>query len=903
MNRQNNSPHHHSFLANFRHAPSFLRALLAILTFCWVSGSAEAQGVSQPPFTNNPVDVVSIQPNGRILIGGMFTTVNGQVRNGIARLNSDGTLDNSLQSSVFISGSVSAFGIQNNGKILVGGSFRTFFNGQEYSNLLRINGDGTLDPTFISTVGGEVRSIIPQSDGKILIGGGFKTVGGQIRINVAGVNSDGSLDNSFVPPALANMGGDGISAVNAIIRQTDGKVVIAGRFNQVSGATHTGIARLNMFGSLDVGFQDANILGANSLADIRGIALQPDGKLLIAGDLVSVGGQPRTGTARIDQDGLLDTTFQDPNIIGTFRTRVLNTIKLQPDGRVLVAGEFDKVSGQSRQKVARLNVDGTLDSNFVDPKVFDGFVLALGLEQDGRIIIGGYFTFVGDLSRYNLALLAADGSPDLGPPRTLMVTKTADTNDGVCDADCSLREAIVAANMSDTADTIEFDNALFSTPQTITLTGGQLSICNAGKLVINGKGADLLTISGNNQSRIFRVFVRETATINNVKMVNGHDGGDSYAGCPSVVGIDASYGGTAVENRGTLDINNSIMSDNTTAGTGGAVSNVYADMIIRNSIIRNNQAASAGGISNIGPGGTSLGQLTLLNSTVSENSAFSVYGNGGGGIGNAGGATITILNSTISRNTTVTRGGGIYNYQSFANIANTTIAMNSADWGGGIYSPIDNESIVGNSIISDNLASSYGPDGFGFLKSQGYNLIRNPSNITLEGDLTGNIVNVDPLLDPILAQNHGLTPTHALRVGSPAIDAGNSINPAIITDQRGFSRPYDLSTVPNASGGNGADIGAFEWQAADAPAITYSVLYGRVVGPDARGLKNAVVALTDSQDVRLSAVTNSFGFFSLGNVTTNGNFILTVTSKRYRFNTRSVYVDRDMTLPDFVGVE
>ncbi|HEX8738370.1 MAG TPA: choice-of-anchor Q domain-containing protein, partial [Pyrinomonadaceae bacterium] len=806
-----------------------------------MTGKVEAQQNGfVAPDVNNPIVVIALQPDGKILIGGGFTQINGQPRNSLARLNGTGTLDTTFQ-NINMSGGVSAIAVQPDGKILAGGDFRVF-GAQERNNLAQFNADGSLNPGFNPIVNNVVWAIVPQIDGKILIAGTFTTVNGQTRNRIARLNPDGSLDSTFQDPITENTVPGASPAVSAIAVQPDGKILISGYFNMVGGQTRSGIARLNTDGSLDTSFQDANVAGNSAPL----VAVQPDGKILIGGGFTSVGGQTRTALARLNSDGSLDTSFQNPNINNGTSGGSSSIVEfaLQPDGRILVAGGFISVGGQTREKAARLNADGTLDPSFIDPRIFGGFMQELALQADGKILVSGSFISVGGRPRFKITRLNPDGSLDVPLPMVFTVTKTADTADGACDADCSLREAINAANASESDDTIEFDANLFGASQVITLINGQLPVCNSGNLIINGTQANRLTISGNNQSRVFRVFSGVTATINNLTIANGKSpsDGSSFNGC-FTNGGDSSYGGGGIENRGTLFINNSIIRDNITASgsSGGGLSNAHGTITITNSVIRNNTSISgSGGIVNIGIYNINVGNLTLVNSTVSDNSAPFDLGNGGGGIGNYQNATLTLTNSTVNNNTTGSSGGGIRDINStifiknstiskntaansgggirtngVLNLSNATVAFNQAASGGGIVfdfnvSPATSVTRARNTIISNNSAGSF-PDFSGGLLSQGYNLIGNTNGTTIGGETMGNLLNVNPLLDPDLRSSVGSTAFHALLSNSPAIDKG-AATVGVTTDQRGRFRPFDFPSIPNAAGGDGSDIGAFERQ-------------------------------------------------------------------------------------------
>ncbi len=355
---------------------------------------------------------------------------------------------------------------------------------------------------------------------------------------------------------------------------------------------------------------------------------------------------------------------------------------------------------------------------------------------------------------------------------TYTVNQLGDAGDGFCDATCTLRDAVTNANNSGANDVIDF-----AVTGTITLGGTQLQIANNGSLTINGPGADQLSISGNLQSRVFFMNGSTTVTINGITITKGYVDG----------------GGGGIISFGTLTISDTVITQNAPTGFGGGLICVGL-LTIENSTISFNTANNGGGI-HIGGGTTKI-----INSTVSNNtSRFQA-----GGINNQGAALI-ITNSTISGNTSGSVGGAILLNGGTLTLTNATITENSAAGaGGGIFAGTPK---ANNTIIANNSAPN-APDVRATLNSQGYNLIGNTSGMTVTGDETGNIYNVNPLLGP-LQDNGGSTFTHALLPGSPAIDAGNS---TLTTDQRGFMRPVDIPSYPNAA--NGSDIGAFEYQGA-----------------------------------------------------------------------------------------
>ena len=221
-------------------------------------------------FTTNPgVDIhifaLALQADGKILIGGNFTTYNGVSRNGIARLNADGSLDTTFNPGTGFDDQcspckgVQSIDIQPNGKILVGGNFRNF-NGVSRVRVARLNTDGTLDTTFnpgAGAVAAEVSKIKSLSNGKILITGNFVQYNNIAVNRIARLNSDGSLDSSFSNTAQPN------GVVTELYVQSNGKIIITGLFSTIAGQIRRGVARLNSDGTLDASF------GANSSGAIN----------------------------------------------------------------------------------------------------------------------------------------------------------------------------------------------------------------------------------------------------------------------------------------------------------------------------------------------------------------------------------------------------------------------------------------------------------------------------------------------------------------------------------------------------------------------------------------------------------------------------------------------------------
>ena len=363
---------------------------------------------------------------------------------------------------------------------------------------------------------------------------------------------------------------------------------------------------------------------------------------------------------------------------------------------------------------------------------------------------------------------------------------------------------------------IDFDPVVFATPQTITLGGTQLVIANNGGLTINGPGANLLTVSGGGLSRIINNSDDAVTTINGIRFTAGNG-----AGTP-----DTGRGGAIYNSGGNLTLNRVIVTGNTAANGGGLnnAADVGAGIVmnINDSVISNNTAtASGGGMQNF-----STSVLNINNCEISGNTSASTVG--GGGI--QGNGTVRITNSTISSNNSNGGDGGglIYNGggTNSLTLRNNTFANNFAfDDGGGLFRSGTTSTVnIANNIIALNTnTDGLSPDIGGTFTSLGNNLIGNVGSATFPagpGDQIGTAgTPIDPMIGP-LANNGGSSQTRALLTGSTAINAGSNAQALdyngqpLVTDQRGAGFPRIVNTT--------VDIGAFEVQGGATPTPTPS---------------------------------------------------------------------------------
>jgi uncharacterized delta-60 repeat protein/CSLREA domain-containing protein len=341
------------------------------------------------------VESVLLQPDGKTIIGGAFLFFNGTPRNRIARINANGSLDTLFNPGTGANNLIFTMALQPDGKIIIGGLF-TIYNGTSRFRLARLNSDGTLDSTFGGVPDDAVRAIVVQPDGKIIIAGDFFLYNGISCNRIARLNSDGSFDFSFSTGLGSNAG------VTALALQPDGKILVGGGFTNFGSASNTRLVRLESTGSLDGSFNSATLL---SLVP-HDIVLQPNGKVLVGGEFIN-NDSPlgRRGIARLNDNGSEDVSFNPGT--GTDDHNV-EAIVLQPDGKVIIAGQFTTFNTTQINRIARLTTTGALDGSFNPAPGADFPVLAAALQPDGKIIIGGQYTFYDNVSSNGITRVNGD---------------------------------------------------------------------------------------------------------------------------------------------------------------------------------------------------------------------------------------------------------------------------------------------------------------------------------------------------------------------------------------------------------------------------------------------------------------------------------------------------------------
>lgn len=441
---------------------------------------------------------------------------------------------------------------------------------------------------------------------------------------------------------------------------------------------------------------------------------------------------------------------------------------------------------------------------------------------------------------------------------SLYVSKLADTNDGTCDHDCSLREAVAAAAADAGTDNITMAANVFGT---ITV-GSEISIQNQNVTITGypSLNSETLIVSGGDARRVFNVSNFSSVTMTGFTIADGNGAGASVP----------FGGGGMLASDSTIILDRMIFRDNVSPNYGGGLA-IYSGVVVRimNSTIAGNSAENDLGAY------IDAGVTYITNTTISSN----VDSNGGDASGALSiNGTLYMRNSTIAanRSSDSTNGAGLY--------CNSSTTLN-----------------LGNNVIASNLAAS-NPDLHvtpgGTLQSVGGNLI---------GSLTGynNAIFVAPddqlgvsaLLLP-LANNGGNVPTHGLGMGSPAMNTGWN---AAATD------PFSAQALANDARGTGytrivgprVDKGAFESLVPTAASVNIG---GRILsGEGGKPIANVVVVLTGPNGVVGSQVTGHLGYYQFNDVEVGHNYIVSVQSKRFSFEPRIVNLTEEILDLDLVA--
>ncbi|HUQ52880.1 MAG TPA: cadherin domain-containing protein, partial [Gammaproteobacteria bacterium] len=470
----------------------------------------------------NFANALAIQPDGNILVAG-DATIGSSREFALARFNSNGSLDTTFDGDGKVTTSFGAgesFGNSvalRDGKIIVAGySFSTAGTAEDFA-VARYNANGTLDTTFdgdgrvTTDFGGNTdvgRSVAIQADGKILVAGESR-IGSNYDFSVARYNANGTLDTTFDGDGRVrtDFGSDGDIAWTLAV-QGDGKIVVGGW----GGGGFT-LARYNANGSLDTTFDGdgrvATIVGGPNTGFLRSIVIQPDGKILAAGEAFNGRADTDIVVLRYNANGTLDTSFGTGGIVFTNTPTVsdaANDLLLQPDGRIIVAGHVGAAAG-SDFFLVRINADGTIDGAVTtDFGNVSEAAKAIERQADGKLVVAGFSYDSFAVARYN-----ADGSldPTFDPTKVNTLNGTPAYTAGgapvVLDTDVRAYDPDLAASGNYSGATLTLARSAGANAQDVFSATGDLATLTQGAALVYD-GVTVGTVTTNSAGRLLLTF-------------------------------------------------------------------------------------------------------------------------------------------------------------------------------------------------------------------------------------------------------------------------------------------------------------------------------------------------------------------------------------------------------------
>lgn len=361
----------------------FYKYLILPLALGLISTSTFAQIVDTTFSTdvgfNDAIMIVAEQTDQKLLVGGYFT----EPSSSIERLLPTGSVDTSFHQGSGFNGAVKAIAIQPDQKLIIGGEF-TDYDGHPCNYIVRLNSDGSIDPTFNIGTGFNtiVQGIEFLPDGKIIVGGNFSSFNGIAAEGIVKLNSDGSVDANF----QATIGGQ-LPWVIALKSLPNDQILVAGLFDTVNGQNINDLVRLNSDGSIDMTFNVG--LGINGA--VACFNTLDDNKILVGGNITTFNGTPCSNLVRLNPEGTIDTGF---DIEANFYVGAITPLAT---GKIMIGGNFTTINGISSPKIARLNSDGSHDLSFDPGAGPSSYAIRSILEVGDKIMVGGeeFLTFDG----------------------------------------------------------------------------------------------------------------------------------------------------------------------------------------------------------------------------------------------------------------------------------------------------------------------------------------------------------------------------------------------------------------------------------------------------------------------------------------------------------------------------
>ncbi len=920
-----------------------------VVLLCFVADTKALPGDLDPVFgpvgfvttslssTADRAFAAALQTDGKIVAAG---SRNNGGSFAVVRYNSDGTLDTTFDGDGIVSIFIGNFGsearslaIQADGRIVVGGS-----SSNNPFTVIRLNSNGSLDTTFSgdgiftdSTVG-SINALALQGDGKIVTAGTATINFFTSDYSIVRLDSDGTFDSTFggdgrVFVNIADQAVGGMDSANAIAVQPDGKIIAGGDSQFLNTSRDWSLVRLNADGSLDASFDgDGRVRttfgGNNEIESINSIAIENNGRIVAAG----FGGEDLVrgfAVARYNTDGSPDTSFSiDGKVvtaIGSNNGGSANSVAVQADGRIVAAG-----SGILENALVRYNVDGSLDSSFSgDGRAFltvnpNGATVARGvlIEPDGKIITVGNAARDGADDDFLLARFNTDGTPstDLGTFGYVTTNPFNETTRSSSARGLALQpdgKIIVAANSivnestsiglilrytSDGRLDPAFIGSSGSGIVSINVPGAATQEINAVIVQPDGKILAVGSYENDSQDDLGIFVVQLNADGSRNLSFGGNGNGFVIIGITSGGGLGQDLalqadgkiviaGGAANFQTQTIDfavyrLNPDGTADNAFGVNGRATTGLGSGNDLPLSILLQPDGRIVlGGLSDLDENFNSQAAAVRFTSDgVADNS----FGIGGDVILPLSGCNDSISDLGIQTDGRIIASGvrgGDFDCSSQTGVLlrlNSNGSLDSSFDGDGLASPV-----IPNSLFSELTSLAIQPDGKIVGSGTTFNESTRSDNLVVRYDTNG-------LLDTTFSGDGIMTSDIGTR---PQISSSVLLQP-----------DGKIVTAGSISTGTRDDVIVWRY-IGDQPVSANVSITGRVTTPGGLNLRNAAVTITDSEGGRQTAFTGPFGIYSFGNVTGGQTFVISVSSKRYRFASRSLLVSNNLSDVDFVGLE
>ena len=367
---------------------------------------------------DDAVTLIKPAANGKIIIAGKFSSVNGIKRDGLARINPDGSIDSTFSPTLGESPTISALLVTPDNKVIVAGLFNNIPN-IGTTELLMLKEDGSIDETFTpgQTLGPvtipptpRINCLATSSDQSIFVAGRFSSYNGYGTAAIVKLATNGMIDTGFICNCIANIQNSSYPIkIQSIALQDDNKIIIGGFFSTISTNSWVNLARLNPDGSLDESFIPDTVFAG----EVTALAIQNQSMIIAAGSFIPSYDIGLVQMVRFSSNGVPDLSFFSEIPF----SGAINNIIVQSDGNILVGGDFKISTVNSYPILFRISYYGKIDRSFKYNIFYDPQIISLpyypptiALDPDNFIWVGGRFVKCGTTSAYRLIKLNNDGS-------------------------------------------------------------------------------------------------------------------------------------------------------------------------------------------------------------------------------------------------------------------------------------------------------------------------------------------------------------------------------------------------------------------------------------------------------------------------------------------------------------